>query len=249
MLFCFCLPTKFHFHSLRDCVPAQCTKQSIQNLTKLLHFTPFQGLTLLLKVYTYYSLVSVNELTVHKAWLTLRAIEIKEALQSRRAWTNRFFLLSFIWTDDDKYGCDFLGEAKIPLASLRHQQARLFTVNLGKHYPVGNSFSSKAVFDPSKVYPPASRRANSANYLNFRLIRSRMRTSFGVMTFGLEVKFSSRCATPPEDALWSLESSDAWILLLWTATDSRIRSSNCKTLTLIRITREKRFCYTNKIIC
>lgn len=39
-------------------------------------------------------------------------------------------------SDDDKYGHDFIGEARIPLIHLKPQEPKHLNVYLEKHYPV-----------------------------------------------------------------------------------------------------------------
>jgi hypothetical protein len=39
-------------------------------------------------------------------------------------------------SDDDKYGHDFIGEARVPLIHLKPQEPKHMNINLEKHYPV-----------------------------------------------------------------------------------------------------------------
>lgn len=38
--------------------------------------------------------------------------------------------------DDDKYGHDFIGEARVPLIHLKPQEPKHMNIYLEKHYPV-----------------------------------------------------------------------------------------------------------------
>ena len=47
----------------------------------------------------------------------------------------KLFQMYFV-SDDDKYGNDFIGEARIPLIHLKPQEPKHLNVYLEKHYPV-----------------------------------------------------------------------------------------------------------------